>query len=331
MFLTEANVLHYLLSKRFAAAEDVVSGNFLVRGLSRRNHNFRVTSGAREYLVKQVRKWDAEGRASLEREAAVYWQARTNPSLAPVSDLAPRSHAWDPSNAVLILEYLPEHTELYDLPDRFAPQLALLAGQSMGAFHRAMESEEHRAWFPAELPSQLSMHETKEEDLADESGGRREFVRAVRKYADFGQALDQLRSQWREETVIQGDWKLDNCLISPSRDRLRVVDWEFAGWGDPAWDLATLLQSYWNFWVLWPARYRLEEIQPALRAALAGYGRPDVAQRAVRFAGARMLQTAFERLDKAEQMTPGAVRLMQASLNILTRPEWAAELLLGMS
>ena len=44
-----------------------------------------------------------------------------------------------------------------------------------------------------------------------------------------------------------------------------------------------------------------------------------------------MLQTAFERLDKAEQMTPGAVRLMQASLNILTRPEWAAELLLGMS
>ena len=71
MFLTEANVLHYLLSKRFAAAEDVVSGNFLVRGLSRRNHNFRVTSGAREYLVKQVRKWDAEGRASLEREAAV--------------------------------------------------------------------------------------------------------------------------------------------------------------------------------------------------------------------------------------------------------------------
>src|SRR5580704_4369443 len=170
MFLTEANVLHYLLSKRFAAAEDVVSGNFLVRGLSRRNHNFRVTSGAREYLVKQVRKWDAEGRASLEREAAVYWQARTNPSLAPVSDLAPRSHAWDPSNAVLILEYLPEHTELYDLPDRFAPQLALLAGQSMGAFHRAMESEEHRAWLPAELPSQLSMHETKEEDLADESG-----------------------------------------------------------------------------------------------------------------------------------------------------------------
>ena len=331
MYLTAANVLHYLLDKRFADSADVVSGKFAVRGLSRRNHNFRVTSGTREYLVKQVRKWDAEGRASLEREAAVYWQARTNPSLAPVAELAPRSHAWDPPNAVLILEYLPEHAELYDLPDRFAPELARLAGQAMGTFHRAMQAEEHLSLFPAELPAQLSMHETKEEDLADESPGRREFVGAVKKYPELGRALNQLRAEWRPETVIQGDWKLDNCLVSPERDRLRVVDWEFAGWGDPVWDLATLLQSYWNFWVLRPSRYRIEEIQPALRATLVGYARPDIAARAIRFAGARMLQTAFEHLDKAERMTAEAIRLMQASLNILTRPERARGQLLGIA
>jgi Ser/Thr protein kinase RdoA (MazF antagonist) len=329
MFLTEANVLHYLLDKRFADPEDVVSGKFTVRGLSRRNRNFRVTSGAREYLVKQVRKWDAEGRASLEREATVYWQARTKPTLAPFAELAPRSYAWDPPNAVLILEFLPGHSELYDLTDRFAPELARLAGQAMGAFHRAMRSEEHLPWFPAEIPWQLSMHETKDEYVAEESAGRQELVRAVRKYAEFGPALDKLRGEWRAETVIQGDWKLDNCLISSERDRLRVVDWEFACWGDPAWDLATLLQSYWNFWVLWPSRYAIEEIRPALVAAVEGYAEPAVAERAIRFAGARMLQTAYEHLDKKEQMTPQAVRLMQASLNILTRPEWAAAQLMG--
>src|SRR5450755_318106 len=159
MFLTEANVLHYLLEKQFAGPEDVVAGQYTVRGLSRRNRNFRVSSGAREYLVKQVRTWDADGRASLEREAAVYWQTRTNPSLAPVAALAPQCHAWDPSNAVLILEYLPGHMELYDLPDRFDPHLARLTGHSMGAFHSAMRSQEYRSLFPAELPPQLSMHE----------------------------------------------------------------------------------------------------------------------------------------------------------------------------
>jgi Ser/Thr protein kinase RdoA (MazF antagonist) len=329
MFLTQANVLHYLLEKRFADLEDVVSCQLTVRTLSRRNHNFRVTSGAREYLVKQVKKWDAESRASLDREAKLYWETKSNPCFAPVAALAPQSYAWDPPNAVLILEYLPEHTELYDLPDRFAPGLARLAGQAMGGFHRAMQADELASLFPSDTPWQFFPHDTTEEDLTDEKAGRRELFRAVRKYPEFGRALDGLHAEWRAETVIQGDWKLDNCLISPDRDRVRVVDWEFTVWGDPVWDLATLLQSYWNFWVLWPTQYRIEEIQPALRAVLEGYAQPDMTEKAIRFAGARMLQTAFEHLDQADQMTAEGVRLMQASLNILTRPQWAAEQLLG--
>jgi Ser/Thr protein kinase RdoA (MazF antagonist) len=329
MFLTRANVLHYLLEKRFAGPEDVVSGQFTVRTLSRRNQNFRVTSGAREYLVKQATKWDPEGRASLDREAKLYWETKTNPCFAPVAALAPQSYAWDPPDSVLILEYLPGHTELYDLPNRFEPVLARLAGQTMGAFHRDMRAKELASLFPADAPWQFALHEINEEDLPDEKAGRRELLRAVRKYPEFGPALDQLRAEWRAATVIQGDWKLDNCLISADRNRVRVVDWEFTVWGDPVWDLATLLQSYWNFWVLWPSEYRIEEIQPALRAVLDGYAQPDLTRKAIRFAGARMLQSAFEQLDQADQMTAEGVRLMQASLNILTRPQWAAEQLLG--
>ena len=48
-----------------------------------------------------------------------------------------------------------------------------------------------------------------------------------------------------------------------------------------------------------------------------------MAPRALRFAAARMLQTAYEVLDAAEKLNADAVFLLQASLNILTRPEWA--------
>jgi hypothetical protein len=51
--------------------------------------------------------------------------------------------------------------------------------------------------------------------------------------------------------------------------------------------------------------------------------------RAIRFTGARMLQAAFESLDEAEEMTGPAVRLMQGSLHVFTRPDWAAEQLIG--
>jgi len=333
MYLTAATVVHYLLEQRFADVADVIAGEFRVHALSRRNLNFRVAAGKRQYLVKQVRKWDSEGRASIEHEAAVYWQAQTNPGLAPVAALAPECHAWDPANAILILEYLPAHTDLFDLADRFDPAVARLAGNAMGCFHRAMRDEKHREQFPAEIPWYVSMHEIDPEDLKEESAGRRELLGAVRKYSEFRTALERAHAEWSAETVIQGDWKLDNCLIPASRDRLRLVDWEFACWGDPAWDLATFLQSYWNFWVLSPSRYRIEDIQPALRAALESYAQPDVSQKAIRFAGVRMLQTAWECLgedkDKADRMTADAVRLMQASLNILTRPEWAAGQLLG--
>lgn len=331
MFLTAASVLHYLVERQFADLETAVSGVFSVRSLARRNCNFHVTSGTREYLVKQAKDWDSESRMSVEREAAFYRHQETGNRLAP---LAPRCYAYDPPNSTLILEFLSGHTDLFNAPDRFAPELARLCGEAMGTFHLEMESRSLAAEFPGSIPWVLSLHQ-KAKEMAEPSDGQREFLRAVKRYAEFAHGLDRLRAEWRPDTLTHGDWKLDNCLISPDRERLRVVDWEFVFWGDSVWDVSSLLQSYWNYWVRWPSQYSIESIQPALRAFLAAYARAregepaELAERAIRFAGARMLQTAFDTLDKSERMNAGTVRLLQAALHIVTRPDWAAEQLIG--
>ena len=157
----------------------------------------------------------------------------------------------------------------------------------------------------------------------------------VKGYTEFARGLDRLRAEWRNDTLTHGDWKLENCLISADRKRLRVVDWEFVSWGDSIWDVSALLQSYWNLWVLWPSEYPIETIQPALRAFLNTYAQSrawepvEFAARAIRFAAARMLQSALETLDNSEEVTGVAVRLAQGSLNIFTRPYWEAEELIG--
>ena len=157
----------------------------------------------------------------------------------------------------------------------------------------------------------------------------------IQKHSEFGRALDALREEWREETVIHGDWKLENCLLPAEGERIQVIDWEFASWGDPFEDIGTMLQSWWNFWVRVPRQYRIEEIRPALRAFLEGYAgtveRDPVAMapRALRFAAGRMLQTAYETLDDAEKLNADAVCLLQASLNLLSRPEWALREIFG--
>jgi Ser/Thr protein kinase RdoA (MazF antagonist) len=335
MFLTAANVLHYLVERNFADLESVVSGDFVVRSLSYRNHNFRVTSGAREYLVKQARKWTALGRGSVDREASFYWQVRTQPRFQALRSLVPESYGYDPTHSILILQFLPEQTTLHHAHDLFSPALARLVAREMATVHRDQRSEEISADLPGFPPWYLSIHEEDPAAQDEASEGQRELVRLVRKHAAFGRALDAVKAEWRAECLVHGDWKPMNCLISAARDRLSMVDWEFASWGDPRSDAGTMLQSYWNFWVRSPEQFPIAEIQPAMRAFLETYSAetgvalPDLLMPAIRFAAARMLQSAKESLTNFEGMNREGARLAQVSLNILTRPEQAAAQLLG--
>jgi hypothetical protein len=333
VFLTEANVLHYLIERRFAGLDTVVDGDFEVRSLSHRNRCLRIACGTREYLVKQPSVWNRSRRASLAREAALYWQGKTDSAFAA---LMPQCWSWDPGNSILILEFLPGYTDLYSSPARLAPSIATLAGQAMGKFHEASSRESHEREFPGEIPWFISMHQHHEDDLPDMNPGRRELLKVVKKHTEFTTEMDRLREEWQPSSLIHSDWKLANCLISPDRSRLSLVDWEFAGWGDPYWDAGTMLQSYWSFWVRWPSLHSVDEVCPVLRAFLSAWARTrglslfDCASTAIRFAAIRMLQTAWEVLDKSDEISAEAVRLTQASLNILTRTGWAMGQLLGV-
>ena len=106
---------------------------------------------------------------------------------------------------------------------------------------------------------------------------------------------------------------------SQRKTGVKIIDWEFAAVGDPCWDAGAIFSNYLSFWLLAipitgeepPDRflelssYRLQDMQPAIRAFWRGYVRGlgldpamlnDWLLRAVRYAAARLLQTAFEQL-----------------------------------
>jgi Ser/Thr protein kinase RdoA (MazF antagonist) len=327
MFLTEANVLHYLCGRGFAGYDAVTGESYAVRNLSRRNRNFRVSAGRAEFLVKQARQWNSAGRSTIEREAVLCRRAHTDSDFGPLRRLIPVPHSYDPEHSILIFEFLPDCGALFDSPHRFAPAVGRLLAATMAEFHCEMTDAGIADWLPGKPPGALTMHQWDLDQLPECSAGQAELVRLVRRHAGFAEALDALESVWRPSALIHCDWKLENCLTSAEGTSLHVVDWELAQWGDPLWDAATLAQSWWNFWVRDPERYSMEEIRPVVRAFLDGYGAP--AASVVAFAGARMLQSAWESLQKKESMEGEAVRLAQASMHILTRPEWARVQLLG--
>jgi aminoglycoside phosphotransferase (APT) family kinase protein len=65
--------------------------------------------------------------------------------------------------------------------------------------------------------------------------------------ADVDEVHDQLAARVPPQgpaTVVHGDYRLDNCIISPAGDVLAVLDWELCTLGDPLADVGQLL-VYW--------------------------------------------------------------------------------------
>jgi hypothetical protein len=80
-------------------------------------------------------------------------------------------------------------------------------------------------------------------------------------------------------------------------------------------------------------------MQPAIRSFWRAYVKRrgtgpgesrELLRRAVRYAAARLIQSALEQMQLRSRLTGNVVCVLQVSLNILQRPEEALTLLLGL-
>ena len=74
----------------------------------------------------------------------------------------------------------------------------------------------------------------------------------LQQHKDFEGLLDALGAEWRFDSLIHGDMKWDNVLVFPAGDGLdfRIADWEMADFGDAAWDVGAVLQSFLSAWIM---------------------------------------------------------------------------------
>ena len=366
MVITSGNVVYYLLERGLISFDSVVNGDLIVADTSRRNRNFKLLrKHSPSYFVKQIQNWEPQAIATLQREAACYQAAQNNADFAPLAALMPRFVMYDPVRYLLIVELLPEAENLSEYHrrlGRFPLEVAALLGQVLGTYHRQAGSESKSdrqdGMFPKMIPWILSIHQQSAYQFNPLSAANSQLLRIVQQEPEFHQALDTLRNQWQFTNLIHGDMKWDNCIVYNETDQnnklcLKVVDWELADLGDGYWDVGAIFQAYLSFWIMSIqikegappeqlidlAQYPLEEMQPAIREFwktyaetlnLKGSEEQESLQRSVKYGAARMIQTAFEYMYYSPQITPNVICLLQASINILTKPEEAIRHLLDM-
>jgi len=235
-------------------------------------------------------------------------------------------------------------------------------GKALATIHRLAKpkatSGGNTQTFVVRPPGVLSIHRPEPWIFQDISSANIQLIKTVQRSAPFCRSLDELRQEWRTETLIHYDIKWDNCVVfarpaSKRTTRLKIVDWEAAGMGDPCWDVGSVFSNYLSFWLLSIpitdeappdrflelARYPLEGMHPAMRSFWQSYARGmelDAATsgewllRAVKYGAARLVQTAYEQMQMSLHLTGNTLCLLQLSLNILQHPQAAMVHLLGI-
>lgn len=356
--LTPSGAVRYLIDHSLMHAAAAVDGSLRILDVSRRHQSFAVLSErGPSYIVKQA--LDAQRAITLAHEASVYRLLHQSSARTDVEDYVPRVVSYDAVTQVLVLEFVSGALNLRELhlkTGRVPVRLARFLGTALGALHSstvAPGAGSITSTADRQTPPWiLSVHRPDFRTLSELSAASLQLIQIVARSDDMCEAIQSLHDEWQATTLTHNDMKWDNCLVVGRPTRLKIVDWELAGPGDPLWDAATVVGEYLSCWVLSvsmlgpdglerahdTARNPLTQIQAALRAFWSAYcqrtrlpvDHDEAILLITRYAAVRLIQTALEQGQGTVQPAAAGIYLLQLSANLLQRPLEGAVHLIGL-
>ncbi len=260
--------------------------------------DLKLRNGER-WIVKRAReRRESPGTPTLGAEFAVYQLAASNPALAR---LLPECLHRDEVTQTLVLRAAGEAYLL-------EPGAAATFGADLAALHRSTQADLH---LPMRRPWIL--------DVLEPHGFQNTVTSAlIENRTAVASRLRLLGAALEITCLVHNDVKFDNCV---QQDRVRLIDWEIAGSGDPAWDVAGIVQDHLKL-ALQGAGGQ-EALSAFLRAYLDHYDPADARAFRMRLsglAGARLLQSAHE-VALAGGPGPAARLMAHHAATLLQSPE----------
>ncbi len=372
--LSSQNVIQYLQEAGLFSLED---GTAVVEELTQNSHNLNllvtISANNQKLLVKQ------EGTTSnneIPQEFFHEWLLQqliqSFPVLANIPAIAPLVLHFDQENSILVRQYLQEYVELADFyhqNEAFPEAIATAVGTSLATLHRStFDCREYREFMATAPEGQFryqfynpaqGIGSLGPEIFADVPGDGLKFYALYQRYESLEAAIAQLAYEWHPCCLTHNDLKLKNILVHSRWKRLddclvRLIDWEAASWGDPAFDLGTLLASYLGIWldsILVDYTIEMEEsvnlaltplevIQPSIlaliRAYLHSFGmileyRRDFILRVVQFTGLALIHQLQDRINRHKYLDKLGIYILEFAKNLLIMPQESVIKIFGIS
>ena len=364
MFLTAYNLPVYLISRGLVSADSVVEGDLVVAEAGRRNRNFKIFRRKQPSLfVKQIKTTEAQAMSTIQREAGFYRTIHADPKYAAISRLIPKFVDFEAKRHALALgltenaESLSEH---HLRQGRFPEETARMIGSALGTVHShgpiLLADPVARSLFPYQVAWPMMLDQMGYQFMDTFGPIGPQLRQGIQQLPTLQPMLAALRPLWQYDSLIHGDMKWDNCLLSSRNGgapELTIVDWELADIGDGAWDVATIFKEYLVAAILnstakqaaaaqnlpAPPDESIAASQASIRAfwkayeparGLSGDRAAVYLDRAVRFTAARMVIAVLEYLAASPQYAAMGTTMLQTAVNILESPEVAARQMVGV-
>ena len=373
--LSSHNVIQYLQEAGLCSSEDDPSDKSELPGSSKNNFDLLVTlADNRKLLIKQERNVNNKDAAPHElfQEWLFHQLLQQFPVLGNISAIAPLVVHFDEENSILVRNYLSEYRELatfYHNNDIFPQEIASAIGTTLAGLHRTTYNRREYKDFMATAPQGEFRYGFYNPAQGVESIGPEIFgtvpTDALKFYLLYQQseslesAIADLAYNWNPCCLTHNDLKLNNILVHSRWEKLdnclvRLIDWDACSWGDPAFDLGTLLASYLGIWLkslvvdftieleesLHLALTPLESLQPSIIALIRAYlnafpmileYRNDFIVRVIQFAGLTLIHQIQDMITCRKSFKNTDICMLQVAKSLLTMPQQAVLAIFGIS
>lgn len=384
------NVIDYLSQHNFCNSKQRFSQEIELKACKNFNLIVRI-SPDRYVLVKQEPHGETgTAKGDLAYEWWLHKLIQKTSPIRVVSNLMSDMIQFDPERSIAIFNYLTHYVDLDQFYTQhfFPTSIAAALGVAIATIHRATF---HEPTVQKALAAQGYLEDTPDfgNDLrcltpdifGQVTSDGLKFYELYQRYDSLGQAIDRLSATYQPCCITHQDLKFNNILLhnqwqdwsttiesnalqpsdrtcSPIHHQgnsvIRLIDWEKWAWGDPAFDVGTIIASYLKIWLkslalspdisiemaLQLASTPLDVLQPSLKVFMYSYLAqfpqilqefPNFLTRVMQFTGLALIESLQARIHYYEPFGNVGIGMLEVAKTLLCSPEPSIASIFGMS
>ena len=374
--LNSQNVLDYVIEHNICKKEDTISESIVQ--INAKNFNLLLTlKNERKLLIKQERIKNEKTISEFSIEWQNHQLFHEFPNLNFIKCFLSKYLYFDANNSIIVFDYLDNYLDLskfYIEENIFPVNVAKTIGKLIGTIHQAtFKRHEYRDFLirkqqysehnPAFIMAR-DLENIKPEVFGMYPRNGIKFLELYQRYDSLAKAITELSETFQPSCLTHNDLKLNNILLHKDWDSIiyqtepiedsivRLIDWERGNWGDPAFDLGTIIASYVQLWLnslvvskdisitqtLHLAKIPLDLLQPSISGVVEGYlakfpeilqYSPDFFQRIVQFAGLNLIQKIQAMIQYQKSFGNIGIFTLQVAKSLLCQPEKSMTTIFG--